>query len=89
MKYDGEWKDGKTSGQAVFRNQTIQFSGIIEDWKFMKGKIKIQYDKNSYYEGQIQNQLKNGSGTYRFNNQSIYRGQFQNDTFHGKGILEN
>ena len=51
-----------------------------------KGKL-IDFLKNSEYEGEFKNDLKEGYGIEKYSDGSIYKGYFKNDLKEGKGKL--
>ena len=45
------------------------------------------FNKNSEYERDFNNNMKDGYGVEKYRDGSIYRGDFKEDMKHGKGIL--
>ena len=59
----------------------------IEEIKLEDGAQIINFPNNEKYEGEIENNKKNGKGKYYFNNGDIYDGDWKNDKMEGKGKL--
>ena len=49
-------------------------------------ELKILYEENGRYEGEIKNDKKEGKGIFYWNNGNRYEGDFRNDKIEGKGI---
>lgn len=49
-------------------------------------EIKIFYESNEYYEGNVNNsKIRDGYGTYYYSNKDTYEGEFLNGLRHGQG----
>lgn len=48
---------------------------------------KIQYTDGRYYEGTLENGLKNGHGYFYWDDDNIYKGEYRNGKKHGEGTL--
>ena len=87
-------KEQKTEKKltGIFKYQNGMFYKgeykIFEDKKLRNGKgimiYKIKGIKKETYEGNFENNKKNGKGIYNFLNGDIYEGNFENDNFNGK-----
>lgn len=49
----------------------------------------MRWPNDQYYEGDFFNNLKEGNGTYVFNNRKKYIGEWKNDKMHGCGEIVN
>jgi len=45
----------------------------------------MRYKNGETYEGQFQDDMKNGSGLYKYPNGDFYKGDFMRDKRHGQG----
>ena len=45
------------------------------------------YEDNTRYEGQKRNNMRNGTGTYVFQNGYVYKGNWKDDEMHGFGTM--
>ena len=51
------------------------------------GKKGIYNNEGDIYEGQFENNLANGKGTFKFATGEVYEGNFVNDNFEGEGTF--
>ena len=51
------------------------------------GIIEKYYDNGTYYLGEFKNGMRNGQGTFIYQDNSRYEGDWKNDMRHGKGKL--
>ena len=58
--------------EVIFNDETLQI-------------FRINYSNGDVYEGEILNDLKDGSGTYYYENGEMYDGLFSDDLIHGYG----
>jgi hypothetical protein len=47
----------------------------------------MTYSNGDFYEGEFENDVKNGTGKVTYSNGDFYEGEFENDKFNGKGKL--
>jgi len=84
--YNGIWQnDNLTKGKIYYENGDI-FEGDIKNY-LRNGKGKFISDSETY-EGDWEEDQKNGEGTLIFKDGSKYVGQFRNNQFNGKGKIE-
>ena len=97
-RYKGEWKDGLAHGKGIReifgcseKEHTI-FEGTFTEGKFNgygKQTFDITRDEEEfepYYEGEFNNHIQHGIGTYYYGNGSYRRGNLVDGRFEGKGI---
>lgn len=91
MIYDGNWiGEEMTLGQIITENS--QYDGEVQNRKPHGYGIETDIDGN-VYEGQFDQGVKSGKGTFRFASDDqvmvrVYVGDVLNDKFHGKGRIE-
>ena len=51
------------------------------------GIIEKYYDNGTYYLGKFKNGMRNGQGTFIYQDNSRYEGEWKNDMRYGKGKL--
>ena len=80
LKYEGEFCNGKYNGYGIKYNDKgeKEFDGIFQDNKLKTGFKKID---ESGYEGQIDNNLKEGKGKQFIDNILRFEGTFKKDYF--------
>ena len=80
-KFVGHWKENKEDGSGKYYKDGKIFSeGLWKHGFFESGKIFT-----STYEGEWQNNTRNGVGIYRYGDGSIYDGFWVNGEKNGKG----
>lgn len=81
-------RNEKTSKQSKkYENnpdKTISLSSVEQ---IATRKQKVIYEDGSYYEGEIQNDMRHGKGTFVFSKGGFYKGEWQNGKMEGFGIL--
>lgn len=78
---DFEYSDKIT---ATLANGDVYY-GIYNNDTF-SGDCKILYFSGDYYEGEIVENNKEGTGTYTWADGAVYIGEWKNDMMNGKGI---
>ena len=80
LKYEGEFYNGKYNGYGIKYNDKgeKEFDGFFENDKLKNGFKKID---ESGYEGQINNNLKEGKGKIFIGNILRFKGTFKEDKF--------
>jgi hypothetical protein len=83
--FEGFWKEGKKSGQGLyrFRNGGSYLGNFFEDSP--SGVGKRVYSSGNFYEGNFVAGKKSGNGIMTFKNGDIYQGEWDNDDIHGYG----
>lgn len=99
IMYKGEWLNGVPHGKGMqeyigipgsYENSHTVMIGDFVDGK-MKGRGIAIYDRDddekmmTFYEGEYDNNKKNGIGKYHYGNGSFYEGEFKNDKYNGTG----
>ena len=89
-KFEGNWKDGKKSGEGVLHfNDGTKYIGHFHN-NSMQGYcvIKFSSERSTFdrYEGHLKNGRFNGYGTMYAKDGSKYEGQWENARMHGFGI---
>ena len=85
--YEGYLKNNEFDGYGEYRSKNYNYFGYFSRGKkWGKGKLE-DFLKNSEYEGEFNNNMKNGYGVEKYRDGSIYRGEFKDDMKHGKGLL--
>lgn len=69
---------------ATLANGDVYY-GIYDNDTF-SGDCKILYFSGDYYEGQVVENNKEGTGTYTWENGGVYIGEWKNDKMNGEGI---
>ena len=69
---------------ATLANGDVYY-GVYSNDTF-SGDCKILYFSGDYYEGQVVDNNKEGTGTYTWENGAIYIGNWKNDMMNGEGI---
>ena len=63
--YKGEWRDDKILGNGLLYsppNEIIE--GRFDGFNLTDGQFKILFSNGDYYEGQLRNDLRNGTGQH-------------------------
>lgn len=97
--YKGEWLNDVPHGKGM--QEYIGIPGSYENshtvmiGDFVNGKMKGRgiaiYDRDddekmmTFYEGEYDDNKKNGMGKYHYGNGSFYEGEFKNDKYNGTG----
>ncbi len=99
IMYKGEWLNDVPHGKGMqeyigipgsYENSHTVMIGDFVDGK-MKGRGIAIYDRDddekmmTFYEGEYNNNKKNGIGKYHYGNGSFYEGEFKNDKYNGTG----
>lgn len=84
--YNGIWRnDNLTKGKIYYSNGDI-YEGEINNY-LRNGKGKFISDSETY-EGNWEDDQKNGEGTLIYKDGSKYKGNFKNNQFNGQGKIE-
>ena len=85
--YEGNFKDGEFDGLGFYRTKNYTYKGqFINGKKSGKGKME-NFGRKSVYEGEFNNDMKEGYGIEKFNDGTVYKGYYKNNLKHGKGEL--
>ena len=85
-KYDGQLKKGISHGQGTFTYKNgATCSGVWNGDFTGKNIVCTSSTGRKYYEGEIKNRKKDGSGTSYFENGDKYIGQYKDDKREGQG----
>ena len=91
----GNYKNDVQEGIGISINKDgKELYALFEDGKVLKGKTIMYYDEpnlnkmhfTNYFEGEFQNDKREGYGIFIMNNGDRYEGEFQNDNYNGKGV---
>ncbi|CAI2360757.1 unnamed protein product [Moneuplotes crassus] len=89
--YIGDHKLGKMhgEGQYLWSNGSVYIGQFKDGFKHGKGKWKKdKKDQNcNQYEGDYENDLKNGFGHYKWKSGNEYKGKYRNNLRHGLGEM--
>jgi hypothetical protein len=88
-RYEGNWKDGKMSGQGTFcwANSGDKYVGNWQDGK-MNGQGIMYYADGSKYEGGWKDNNKHGQGIcYWSDSGDRYEGEWKDGKMNGLGII--
>jgi hypothetical protein len=83
IAYDGEWKDDQLEGRGTLYNEEVVQLTLPFGYKNWE-------DVDEYwvkYEGQFQEDSKNGVGKLFLSNGEIFEGAFKEDMVWGEGCL--
>jgi len=58
---------------------------LIDDLHSQIDIFRKKYQDNSFYEGQLKDNNREGNGIYYFKNGDIYMGEWRDDRFNGYG----
>jgi len=86
--YRGEWRADVMNGPGTL---TIA-NGDVSSGTFMDGVLQgpgrvLSSTKKLLYQGQFQNSVHHGSGTYYYPDGRVYDGQWDNGDMHGTGVM--
>jgi len=86
-KYDGDFKDGKMTGNCVFSwANNDRYVGNIVNGVF-DGRGKYYWSDGMEYEGNYDKGVRRGFGVFKWKNGKIYKGEFENNLPHGNGVI--
>jgi hypothetical protein len=72
---------------GFYRTKNYTYKGqFINGKKSGKGKME-NFGRKSVYEGEFNNDMKEGYGIEKFNDGTVYKGYYKNNLKHGKGEL--
>ena len=85
VRYEGDFVDGKFEGNGKYINGALNktLEGKFKNNHMKSGKIWFQ--DGSWYEGELKNDMMNGSGVIRYPNGDAFVGSFVDDKKHGTG----
>ncbi len=78
-----EEPSGQTS--SPFAQSTLKKCPADQSQRFHNCFGPYSYPKGGFYEGEWQNDKRNGRGVYKFENGQVYTGEWKNDKRHGQG----
>jgi hypothetical protein len=85
MKYVGEWKDDKQSGQGTLTYANgSKYVGEFKDNE-LNGQGTFTYANGGSYVGEFKDGNENGQGTLIYANGAKYVGEFKDGKFNGRG----
>ena len=93
--FEGKYKNDEQDGIGINTNKEgKKIIGFFKEGKVIKGKAIMYYDEQdrnkmhftNKYEGDFQNNRREGYGTFIMNNGDRYEGEFQKDSYNGSGI---
>lgn len=84
--YDGEWINGKKSGQGYYQDQNVIYDGNWENDE-ITGYGVATYIDGSIYEGYFKNFERHGYGKYTWANGNSYEGFWEKDIPDGEGAV--
>ncbi len=94
--YEGEWNKGKMHGKGEYHRFNPAKDKYVESYKgdFVDGIIqgvgRMEYEDHSVYEGQWQNGMRIGQGTYWMSPKEYFHGLWKyDDPIHGIQHFEN
>jgi len=84
--YEGQWKNGKFwgHGKATLKN------GVTIEGEFQDGMLNgfaVRKTVRGVYKGRYKNGIRDGFGTYTWNNGSCYKGFWENNMQSGEGQM--
>ena len=91
--FEGAWENGKIKGQGTlkFTDGSYREGEWKEDYLSgflsVSGIGKIVYPNGGIYEGELDDNKRNGYGTMTYANRSVYKGEWSYDKQHGQGIM--
>lgn len=84
--YKGQVKEGKKEGCGVWIcDKNVFIGNFIEDERYGKGMCL--YAEGDVYDGEWENGVFNGKGTYKLNDGEMFVGEFMGGEYHGEGVL--
>ena len=95
-KYIGNYKNDYQEGRGININKEgKELIGLFKDGHVVKGKSIIYYNElnihsmhfTNYYEGDFQNNKREGYGIFIMEDGSKYEREFQKDAYCGKGHI--
>ena len=86
MTYDGNFENGKRSGDGIVYIQDAMITGTLKDEQFV-GPVKMRLRGKEKYAGEIMDGKPNGQGTYTVRNGDNASGQFIDGKLSGKIII--
>ena len=85
---EGDFKNNKNNGKLIiYTKEKKIFEGKINENQELTGNLNLLYESGEEYIGPINNNLREGHGTYKYKDERIYEGEFKNDMFNGFGKL--
>ena len=84
----GDWENGEFKSGKKIINRKMELHSSIDVKKNygITGK-GVQYYKNGFYYGDLNNGIREGKGIYYYKDNSKYEGEWKNDKIEGKGIF--
>ncbi len=86
--FNGYYKDNCPKGFGIYKKDNVK---IIGDSWFKNNIKKIGmeiYNDDNYYQGELDNSIKNGIGLYRWPDGTIYLGEWKNNKMDGIGLIK-
>ena len=89
-KYEGEWKNNKYHGKGeinfvISGSPQAKYIGEWKEGSYFKGTLI--YPNGDKYNGEFQNDERNGTGTLYFSNGDKYIGKWKDNKRNGKGSI--
>lgn len=86
VSYSGEWRMDERHGRGILTSERgFCYEGVFK-MNEMEGKGVCVYPEHdgTKFEGTFRHGLKEGRGTFTFNNGAVYEGHFRHDTLDGR-----
>ena len=87
VRYEGDWKDGRASGQGTLVVNYRTYEGTLLDGLEHGQGTQTEADIGRHYEGQWSHGRRHGRGTVTWPGQYRYEGEWQNNLGHGQGTI--
>ena len=84
--FTGEYKNDFPDGYGIYKREGYAQEGY---WKAnLLNDVGIEYSEDdTYYQGDINNCIKEGIGLFRWSDGTVYKGEFKDNSMNGYGII--